>query len=342
MTTDDNLDFTQQHTPGPWTVNDFKKTAGLPERRRHKRIAIALPVILKNATGITRNVSASGAFFWVSGAYAIGEPISFGMGRKTEAGKSMLKCRGVVVRTEPRSDDVGVAVRVTGSAMEPVPSHLSGTDLFKSAHDQPYNITQRKDDALASAIETVDRWSSLLRNKALEACEELQGQGVLKWDIPSIADAITPHSRRVTVCSVTVVGLVSNQSRVFRHRGILGGSDRDLGLLHSNGEIDARKNAGEAGAGRQSEFVSWRNPHDGRIGRLELETYVANASQGDQKRGAAPLAKVVVRATSVRGDDPHQELHENCYQQKSYSDPTEAFEAFLALAVERAILINLD
>lgn len=162
MTTDNDLDFTQQHRPGPWTVNDFKITAGLQERRRHKRIAIALPVILENATGVTRDVSASGAFFWVSGAYAIGEPIRFGMGRRTEAGKSMLNCRGVVVRTEPRGDDVGVAVRVTGSAMEPVPSHLNGTRLLKSAHDQPANITQRKDRALASATQTVDRWSLLL------------------------------------------------------------------------------------------------------------------------------------------------------------------------------------
>jgi hypothetical protein len=117
MTTENNLDFTQQHTPGPWTVDDSKMTAGLPEKRRDKRIDVALPVMLEDATGVTRDVSASGAFFWVSGAYAIGEPISFSMGRKTKSGKFMLKCRGDVVRTEPRGNDVGVAVRIT----EPVP-----------------------------------------------------------------------------------------------------------------------------------------------------------------------------------------------------------------------------
>jgi hypothetical protein len=30
----------------------------------------------------------------------------------------MLRCRGDVVRTEPRASDVGVAVKITESAME--------------------------------------------------------------------------------------------------------------------------------------------------------------------------------------------------------------------------------
>jgi hypothetical protein len=341
MTTDNNLDFTQQHTLEPWTVNNFRITPGLPERRRHKRIAIALPVILEIATGVTRDVSASGAFFWVSGTYAIGEPISFGMGRKTEAGKSMLKCRGVVVRTEPRGDDVGVAVRVTGSPMEPVPSHLRGPDLLKSAHDQPSNITQRKDDALASAIKTVDRWSMLLRNKALEAREELQGQEVLGWAIPSAADGTTPQSLRVRVCSVTVVGVVSHVSQVLGHRGIPGGKYRDLDQLHSNAETNARRNATEVGVGVKNKFVKSRNPHDGCSVRIDLEVYVANASQDESTLDKAPLPKVVVRTTSVGGDDHRQEFDENRHTRKSYGDPTEAFEAFLMLAIESAILINL-
>jgi hypothetical protein len=316
MTTDNNLDFTQQHTLEPWTVNNFRITPGLPERRRHKRIAIALPVILEIATGVTRDVSASGAFFWVSGTYAIGEPISFGMGRKTEAGKSMLKCRGVVVRTEPRGDDVGVAVRVTGSPMEPVPSHLRGPDLLKSAHDQPSNITQRKDD-------------------------ELQGQEVLGWAIPSAADGTTPQSLRVRVCSVTVVGVVSHVSQVLGHRGIPGGKYRDLDQLHSNAETNARRNATEVGVGVKNKFVKSRNPHDGCSVRIDLEVYVANASQDESTLDKAPLPKVVVRTTSVGGDDHRQEFDENRHTRKSYGDPTEAFEAFLMLAIESAILINL-
>ena len=93
--------------------------AGQPERRRDRRVETELPVFLGNATGVTRDMSASGAFFWISGAYAVGESISFSMEMKTAGGRMMWKCRGNVVRTEPRKNDVGVAVRITESAMEP-------------------------------------------------------------------------------------------------------------------------------------------------------------------------------------------------------------------------------
>ena len=68
---------------------------------------------LENATGITRDVSASGVFFWVMGTYPLGESISFSMGRIPMSEQFMLKCRGVVFRTEPRGSYVGVAVRIT-------------------------------------------------------------------------------------------------------------------------------------------------------------------------------------------------------------------------------------
>lgn len=119
MTIDNTLDFTQQHTPGPWTIDDFKMAAGLPERRRDKRINVALPVFLDNAKGVTRDVSASGVFFWINGMYSLGDSISFSMGRTSDSRKLMLKCRGVVWRTVSRGKDMGVAVRIT----EPVARH---------------------------------------------------------------------------------------------------------------------------------------------------------------------------------------------------------------------------
>jgi len=90
------------------------------EKRRNKRIRVAVPVILENATGVTRDVSNSGVFFWKSGTFIYGESISFSMERKTESGRFMLKCRGVVARTEPRGSDIGVAVRITKTVMEPI------------------------------------------------------------------------------------------------------------------------------------------------------------------------------------------------------------------------------
>jgi len=120
VTIDNNLDFTRQHTPGPWTVDDSKMAAGLPERRRSKRINVALPVFLDKAMGVTRDVSASGVFFWISGMYALGDVISFSIGRKTASGKFMLKCRGDVIRAERRGNEVGVAVRITEPMVEPI------------------------------------------------------------------------------------------------------------------------------------------------------------------------------------------------------------------------------
>jgi hypothetical protein len=93
-------------------------TAVQPERRREQRIRTALPVFLKNATGVTRDVSASGVFFWTEGTGVFGELISFAMEFRRPAGRMTLKCRGDIVRTETRDRTVGVAVRITESAMQ--------------------------------------------------------------------------------------------------------------------------------------------------------------------------------------------------------------------------------
>ncbi len=91
---------------------------GQAEKRRDRRVETELPVYVSNATGVTRDMSPSGTFFWISGTYSVGESISFSMEMKTAGGKMMWKCRGDVVRTERRGNDMGVAVRITESAME--------------------------------------------------------------------------------------------------------------------------------------------------------------------------------------------------------------------------------
>ena len=90
-----------------------------PEKRRGQRIHTALPVFLKNVQGVTRDVSASGVFFWTSeSTCALGELISFSVELKRPEGRMMLKCHGDVVRTEPGIEKLGVAVRITDSAMK--------------------------------------------------------------------------------------------------------------------------------------------------------------------------------------------------------------------------------
>jgi hypothetical protein len=89
------------------------------EKRRGQRIRTALPVFLKNAAGITRDVSASGVFFWTSESIcASGELIRFSVELKRPEGRVMLKCQGDVVRTELRNGEMGVAVKITDSAMK--------------------------------------------------------------------------------------------------------------------------------------------------------------------------------------------------------------------------------
>lgn len=90
-----------------------------PQKRKDKRVDTALMVYLDKTRGVTRDMSASGAYFWTSGNYAVGEPISFSIEIKTAGGRMFWKCRGDVIRTDPRDHMVGVAARITESKMEP-------------------------------------------------------------------------------------------------------------------------------------------------------------------------------------------------------------------------------
>lgn len=90
------------------------------ENRKEERVPAKLPVDLGGATGITRDVSASGIFFETDASYAVGGSISFAVEFDTPGGKMMLKCEGDIVRIEPRGKRVGIAVKIVESKMEPV------------------------------------------------------------------------------------------------------------------------------------------------------------------------------------------------------------------------------
>lgn len=72
------------------------------------------------ATGITRDVSASGIFFEIDASFALDSTIGFAVEMDTPGGKIMLKCHGNIVRIEPRGSRVGVAVKIVESTMETV------------------------------------------------------------------------------------------------------------------------------------------------------------------------------------------------------------------------------
>ena len=88
-------------------------------KRLEERMSATRPVQLDRGTGITRNVSTSGVFFETNADYAEGSEIIFAIELDGPAGeKSMLRCRGEIVRVELRGGKVGVAAKIVASKLE--------------------------------------------------------------------------------------------------------------------------------------------------------------------------------------------------------------------------------
>ena len=101
-------------------LGEIGMTVRLTEKRKDVRLLTGLPVALEQATGITRDMSASGGYFWISGKHAVGDKISFTIGLKPERSGLAWKCEGEVVRVEPHGTYAGVAVRIIRSTVEPL------------------------------------------------------------------------------------------------------------------------------------------------------------------------------------------------------------------------------
>jgi hypothetical protein len=92
---------------------------GEEEQRGEQRVRAALRVALAdNASGVTRDVSASGMFFETDAAYERGSAIDFRIDMDTPGGPMVLSCRGQIVRVERRQTTVGVAVRFLESTLK--------------------------------------------------------------------------------------------------------------------------------------------------------------------------------------------------------------------------------
>lgn len=90
-----------------------------PGARTEERIVCGLPVDLGIATGVTRDISASGVFFETEATYPLSSSIQFEMKLDTLQDNILVKCRGDIVRVEPRNKQVGVAVKITEAQVEP-------------------------------------------------------------------------------------------------------------------------------------------------------------------------------------------------------------------------------
>jgi len=215
---------------------------------------------------------------------------------------------------------------------------MSAARLLKVARDIHAASDWCWDDDLDSARETISEWSLLIREKALQASEELQTESTLKWDIPASAgnEVISVHSAP-PICSVTVFCLFSNEPLALWRRGIRGGRHGALDLSLAIGEPKVRTAHGD-----DFEFVEWKELDDGRIGRIELIPRIDHAMTWDKEGEIPPVPKMMVRATQIEYDDYRQDFKDEYHTEKTYSDPMEAFEVFLVLIVQNAKVPQYD
>jgi PilZ domain len=99
------------------------------KRRQAQRFRVALPVELVDGTAVTRDFSTCGVFFKTSQTCVPGECLEFTVVLEhVDPGHLLrLRCQGRVVRVEPHSTRVGVAVAITAYRID------SGTDTDRES-----------------------------------------------------------------------------------------------------------------------------------------------------------------------------------------------------------------
>jgi hypothetical protein len=84
------------------------------DRRRHVRHEVQLPVELDWGTGVTHDMSVSGAYIEAPRFdLPVGESFDFSVTiGKVETGSWTLRCHGMVIRIEKRGDRIGIAASI--------------------------------------------------------------------------------------------------------------------------------------------------------------------------------------------------------------------------------------
>jgi len=84
------------------------------EKRKEERTVIELPLAFEEGKGVTRNLSASGMFFWTdsSPAFAVGDRVSITLEVIRSGRKIKPRCQAEIVRVEPRGKHTGVGLRI--------------------------------------------------------------------------------------------------------------------------------------------------------------------------------------------------------------------------------------
>ena len=74
------------------------------EKRTGERVEAAFAVRLERASGVTRNVSASGLYFETQAALSVGGRINFAVDLEIAGAGMVLSCVGEIVRIDQRGD----------------------------------------------------------------------------------------------------------------------------------------------------------------------------------------------------------------------------------------------
>lgn len=88
------------------------------EQRKEERVLVEHTVKITNTQDVTRDISASGVYFWLDITVALGETINFIIEIGRKGVNFILKCVGEIVRVESRDGKIGVAVKISQSVMQ--------------------------------------------------------------------------------------------------------------------------------------------------------------------------------------------------------------------------------
>ncbi len=212
---------------------------------------------------------------------------------------------------------------------------LTPSEILKSARERRSQVDQLWDEALAKATQQFSDWFTVIRNRALQAAAELRDEDILKWEISDTIEMGRIGPQYQTFCSVLVVSRFSKEPLALWRSGLRGWPYGDLDLLRAIDKPHFMK-SGLGELGKKVESVKWKELDDGRVGRVTLLGDIDHAFPESRERGRKPSPKVIVRATPIEYNDSRQNFEEKYDREKSFSDPNEAFEVFLAVVVENA------
>jgi hypothetical protein len=98
-------------------------TMSMENKRKEERTVIELPLAMENATGVTKNLSSTGMFFWTdsSPAFQVGDRVNITLEVVRSGRKIKPKCQGEIVRVETEGRQCGVALKIVDTPLDMSP-----------------------------------------------------------------------------------------------------------------------------------------------------------------------------------------------------------------------------